>query len=384
MMRTGNAGSTILRSLPGSWRGAVAFGTLGGVTLTAMELLLLPSDLTSSELGELALRILPQWTVTGIAISGLATFAEHRLRASHWVLALFPFAIAMSTVFTGLRALTRRFDLMPGLRAFAGRALEWPTFLYDLWVILFFGGLFLIACVLRVRAERTRKLLIQSEIKRGRTETNLDQAQLRTLQAQVDPAFLLRVMGDVARRYEADHAGADRLLDDLILFLRQAMPGVRAGWSTLDDEIALAAAYGQVWEELEPMRARWRVRIDTPLPNLPFPSFLLLPVLDRWAGAAVPGSNAELRVASRGDVVTMKLVDGGGGPVDWIGSELECRLRAGLRAAFGEKCVVTMDRNPSATASLLSLRVPLSVASGGERSSMPPTPIVNAVRGPVA
>ena len=42
-------------------------------------------------------------------------------------------------------------------------------------------------------------------------------AELDSLHGKIDPQFLLRVMVETKRRYDADPAGATRLVDDLVV-----------------------------------------------------------------------------------------------------------------------------------------------------------------------
>lgn len=330
---------TGVRQPPVSWRRGVSYGFLGGVALIAMELLLLPVGLSASELLQIAIYLLPQWCATGIGIACLAIAAERRFNTALLALALVLFAVAMSGVVFGVSRLARDLDLM----AFVGGAPPWPTFFYNLWVILFFGGLFMVVCVLNIRAERTRTSLGKAEIERSRTEILLGEAQLRALQGHVDPVFLLRVLADVEQRYAHRPADADRLLDRLVVFLRNAMPGVRSGHSTLEGEIALATAYAHLWADLEPRRESWRIRIAEPLPELPFPPLLLLPILDCLAATTPVAPRGDIAVTSVGNGVTLALDGPAAATGDWFPSELAYRLRVGLRTELDDAWTLTIN-----------------------------------------
>jgi LytS/YehU family sensor histidine kinase len=66
-------------------------------------------------------------------------------------------------------------------------------------------------------------MLRLAQIARQRTETLRTEAELDSLQGKIDPHFLLRVMVETKRRYDTDPAGATRLVDTLVRFLRAAM-----------------------------------------------------------------------------------------------------------------------------------------------------------------
>ena len=149
---------------------------------------------------------------------------------------------------------------------------------YDLWVGLFYGGLLAAAYVLMVRNERMRSLLRDAAIARSRTEALLDEARLQALQAQVDPQLLLSALDEVRALYHREPERADALLDRLVEFLRTALPGLKQRRSTLQAELQLAQAHAEL-QALLPCGTRWRVDLPQPLPQLRFPSLLLLPIL---------------------------------------------------------------------------------------------------------
>ena len=68
------------------------------------------------------------------------------------------------------------------------------------------------------------------------------------MQARVEPRFLFNTLAQVERLYEIDAQRADRMLDDLIVYLRAALPQLRETTSTLSREIELAKAYLNIVE----------------------------------------------------------------------------------------------------------------------------------------
>jgi len=164
----------------------------------------------------------------------------------------------------------------------------------------------------------------------------LSEARLLSLQGQVDPAFLLRAMVEVERRYARDPAGMGRLLDRLVGFLRAAMPGVRSGVSTLAAEVRLAERYAEVCAELGPDRAIWTIQVEGALPELPFPSLLLLPLLDQLTAASGSTRRVEMQVTQRDGHCILMLARGAPEHERRLTPELLYRLQVGLRAVFGD------------------------------------------------
>lgn len=149
---------------------------------------------------------------------------------------------------------------------------------YNAWVSLFYGGLLVAAYVLMVRTERMRSLLRDAALARSRTEALIGQTRLQGLQAQVDPQLLLTTLDEVQALYRREPARADALLERLVEFLRAALPGLKQRRSTLQAELFLARAYAEL-QALLPGGRRWEIDWPQRLPDLSFPSLLLLPLL---------------------------------------------------------------------------------------------------------
>jgi hypothetical protein len=77
-------------------------------------------------------------------------------------------------------------------------------------------------------ARRAARALADAQIGRTEAQRNLVAAQLVEAQAQVDPEFVMRTLEGIERDYEGDPAASDARLDELIAFLRDAIPRLRS------------------------------------------------------------------------------------------------------------------------------------------------------------
>jgi sensor histidine kinase YesM len=100
--------------------------------------------------------------------------------------------------------------------------------LYHMWLMLVFGGLAAAAYVSRQQHARMLEVLRAAEVSRETSQRRLTEAKLAALQARIDPEMLFATLTKLERLYEANPAGADRLLDDLIVTLRTALTDIRA------------------------------------------------------------------------------------------------------------------------------------------------------------
>ena len=81
------------------------------------------------------------------------------------------------------------------------------------------------------------------------------EAELKLMQAQVEPHFLFNTLASVQYLTETDPREAGKLLSHLIDYLRAALPQLRASSTTLGKEVGLAAAY------LNILRCAWAPRL---------------------------------------------------------------------------------------------------------------------------
>jgi hypothetical protein len=321
------------------WRRTVIYGLLWGIATTAVEAALPLGHVRGAEVTGFLLRLLLLWCIGGVTLAIVLTLFGRRAGSTAITLAFAAIAPLLASTLTNNTA---------------GGITAHP--LHVLWGGLVYGGLFVLTYRLHERSESIRGVLAHAEIARQRTETLLSAEQLKAMQGQVDPAFLLRVMTQVESRYGRDHAGVDRLLDSLVGFLRDAMPGVRSGASTLLAELRLARAYARVLAEFEPGGGRWRIDVPDLVPEVPFPPLLMLPVLDRLASGTTQGIVLELRNEDGRCMLTLHRPE----PCDptWLGSELDYRLRVGLRTTLGDAWSLRIGDGAATPAFVLNLAAP--------------------------
>lgn len=95
----------------------------------------------------------------------------------------------------------------------------------------------------RSRARRARERMHRAELERIDAEKRSVESNLQALQARVEPRFLFSTLAQVKDLYERDTSRGERMLDELIAYLRAAMPQMRDTSSTVAREVDLARAY---------------------------------------------------------------------------------------------------------------------------------------------
>jgi hypothetical protein len=114
----------------------------------------------------------------------------------------------------------------------------------------------------------------QRELRRRSAE-----AQLKGLQARIDPQLLFDMLDEVRRCYACDAARAEQALDEFVAFLRAALPRLRRASSSVSGETDLVQAYARLRAIVAATDIHLRLSIDPDAADARFPPGVLLPLL---------------------------------------------------------------------------------------------------------
>jgi len=150
-----------------------------------------------------------------------------------------------------------------------------------------------------------------------RAENAATEAQLRLLQAQIEPHFLFNTLANVTSLMDSDTARAKRMLESFVDYLRASLSGLGHAGHTLGDEIDLVDAYLRIVKIRMEDRLDYRVDVPAPLRALPLPALTLQPLVEN---AVVHGLEPQIaggtvRIAARveGRSLTISVDDDGAG-----------------------------------------------------------------------
>ncbi len=188
-------------------------------------------------------------------------------------------------------------------------------------------------------------------------------ANLRALQAQVEPHFLFNTLANVTSLIDTEPARAKHMLETFIRFLRASLAATRRSSTTLADEFALIGDFLEVLKVR--MGDRLQVAIDLPadLGTVEVPAMLLQPVVENairhGLEPKVEGGRIELR-ARRGDGrLFLEVSDTGVGFAEATAGGLGLsNIRERLRLAHGEEARLAIRENtPQGT--IVAIEFPL-------------------------
>ena len=194
----------------------------------------------------------------------------------HYVIATFV-AVGASTLIVHVLSAYVPIDGLVGWYPLGSQA-EIDSFVFANWIL--FGGLAVLVYVRLARVRRSEAAFARTELDRAAVSRQVLMSQLATMQAQVDATFLFNALSQIEALYERDPANASHILDDLIAYLRAALPQLRGDQSTLARESVLAASYLRIMQARMGSGVEFAFHVPAELGACPFPPMLLMPLID--------------------------------------------------------------------------------------------------------
>jgi LytS/YehU family sensor histidine kinase len=203
----------------------------------------------------------------------------------------------------------------------------------------------------RERSAVAEAAVARGEERRERIERESVSANLRALQAQIEPHFLFNTLANVSSLIDADKVEAKRMLESFIRFLRSSLAATRAETTTLGAEAELIASYLDVLEVRMGKRLRYTIDVPPGLRGFALPPMLLQPVVENairhGLEPKVDGGEVTMRAAGEDASVVVEVTDTGVGfaPTTRGGVGLS-NLRERLRLLYGERASLEISEGP--------------------------------------
>ena len=264
-----------------AFRRSVVLGGLWGLAMTAMESFdVRVGEMTPGQFVSFLGLIGGHYVLSSLVLTLGCVKLEPLLAPWQLALALVGFALAEGVLHSLVTELAYVVGVASGLQAlFVEPRSVLTDVLYDLWPMLFYGGLLVLALTLAARAERRQALLEQMQSEADRADAAADQSRAAALNAVIQPALLLGAVNGLQAAYDRDLSDARRRLNQLVEFLRAARTSERARRSDLMTEADLLAKYARLrdWLGHEDLS----VGFAGPLADAPFPGAILMGVVNR-------------------------------------------------------------------------------------------------------
>ena len=198
-------------------------------------------ELSATVVGQGLFRTVVQGALNGPSFL-LAGYFLQRLNLTGWKAALVSAALAgfPATLFGVLIYLVAWTDMLVGTGDARDFAVDSMANTFSM-ALLFFTHL----QHSRAHADAAERL-DAAKVEQREARRRLAYGQLKAVQARIDPQFLFDMLDAVRRAYESDPERAERLLDELVAFLRAALPRLQDASSTVPREAETARALARL------------------------------------------------------------------------------------------------------------------------------------------
>lgn len=217
-------------------------------------------------------------------------------------------------------------------------------------ISLFFGGIGGITYFLSHRIEQLDKEVRLRRENEMESERRQMEAQLKMLQAQIEPHFLFNTLANVSSLIDTDPALSKRLLERLNDWLRIALVRTRSDSTTLGDELEMLENYLQILKIRFGDRLRWSTDVDGIARGMAFPPMLLQPLVENAVRHGIEpkigGGEIKIVATSNDGSLRVEVRDTGIGMVgsDGKGTGVS-NIRARLATLFGERASLSLFGN---------------------------------------
>lgn len=228
-----------------------------------------------------------------------------------------------------------------------------PTF--HTWRILIMslliGGGITFFFISRGQMVEARQLIQQERIQRLTSERNATFAQLKLLQAQIEPHFLFNTLSNILSLLETDPPAGKKMLRDLIRYLRASLAESRRQWTTLGGEMELITAYLDLFKVRMGDRLQVRIEMDEALKATPFAPMLIQPLVENAVlhglEDRVAGGTIFIHTEQENSTLRVTVADSGKGFASETSQGLGlANVRERLKALYGRqgRLVITENR----------------------------------------
>ena len=166
--------------------------------------------------------------------------------------------------------------------------------------------------------------LHQAELADLEISRQLDAARLAVLQAQIEPHFVFNALANVRRLLRTDGLGATALLDDLLHYLKAALPALRSSKTTLAQELDLVRSFLAIHQVRMGKRLHTQVSCDASVAHVALPPMALLTLVENalkhGLSPLVEGGSITVCAQLQGARVHVAVADTGKGMGSGIGT----------------------------------------------------------------
>ncbi len=237
---------------------------------------------------------------------------------------------------------------------------------------LLVGGVAYVYEGLRSQLADTLREVEEVRLVEARLKEQAARAELRALQARINPHFFFNTLNTISSLLENDPDKAEEILESLGELFRYTLKAATAGPVPLDEELRFIEVYLGIEQARFGSRLRVVWSIDGGVRRAPVPGLLLQPLVENAVGhgiAPVPeGGTLSIEARPAVDGIVIEIEDDGvgfNGDGDGLfreGHGLD-NVRQRMDALYGENAALELSSGSSGRGTLARVFVPVAPAS---------------------
>ena len=171
-----------------------------------------------------------------------------------------------------------------------------------------------IAAGYRYRRRSSARLgrLNARELERAQLVRRTQESRLQAMQACIEPQFLFDTLAAVDRMHATDPATAARLIDELIIYLRAALPHLRESASSVAKEAGLAHAWINIQRLRNGKGPAFDMDLGAAAGSAEMPPMVLLPLVDYAFASVADQGTLSIAVRANDGILRFEVATSGG------------------------------------------------------------------------
>lgn len=202
----------------------------------------------------------------------------------------------------------------------------------------------------KIRIKVSDEIIAREKFTRIALQKETMEANLRLLQAQIEPHFLFNTLSNILSLIDTEPGKGKAMLLDLTKYLRTSLVRTMPQTTLLNEEMAIITAYLNIQKIRMGERLRFHIFIADDLRQLPFPPMLLQPLVENAVKHGlepqVAGGEIFIRASQENNLLRVEVTDTGRGFSSFTETGVGVNnVRERLRLLFGEKGRLIIEEN---------------------------------------
>ena len=190
----------------------------------------------------------------------------------------------------------------------------------------------------------------EEKIKRLTSEKKAVEANLKLLQAQIEPHFLFNTLSNVLSLLDTDSEKGKSMLMDFIQYLRASLSKIREQKATLEYELEMIQAYLNIFKVRMGDRLQYKIDLPDNLKTTTFPPMLIQPLVENaikhGLEPKIDGGEIHIKGESIDGWLRLEVIDTGNGFKGEINNGMGLsNIRERLQSLYGGDGRLILEEN---------------------------------------